>query len=136
MKEDAPTTHQEVQAYEGQSRTYIPPSASTSTTPKGIIKSKPKMDKLVIKIWQQKPESEAFHLTTTLDDTSIDDSPVQPAGKKIKLVFLDSTGEQESGQSNGQAPVKTPNDNIEEEHDPAPNSPANSSISSLHASNF
>ena len=97
------------------------------------------MEKLVSNVWQQKPTTrEALHATTKLDEISTDDSTVQSANNILKVVYLDSTGDQDSGQANDQLAVETfvPSGIIEEEHDPAPSSPAKSSISGLLTSNF
>ena len=45
-----------------------------ATLPKSIMKSKPKIDKIVTKIWQR-PNHEQ---TVTIDESSTDDFPVQP----------------------------------------------------------
>ena len=72
---------------------------------------------------------------------------MQPA-KKIEVVCLESTEEQVLEPGNEGSTDKTDNnanvsapadmnlDSVEEEHDPAPTSPAKSSISSLHANVF
>ena len=67
------------------------PSCSYSTPiepePKGIIKSTPRMDRIVNKIWKQ-PNHEDV---TTLDDSSTEDFPVQPSIKQIEVEYLDSS---------------------------------------------
>ena len=52
-----------------------------SPTPKGIMKLTPKMDKLVNNFWQQKTGHGVVEATFTLNDTSTDESQVQPAAK-------------------------------------------------------
>ena len=130
MNDDAPTTQQDVRTYERPSCSYNSPRAPNSPTPKGVVQSTHKMDKLVSKICLEKPEREALHATTTLP-------PLIPRYNPLtKMSFLGSTGEWESGQANDHVPVKTfePIDKIEEEHDPSPTSTAKSSLSSLKAS--
>ena len=58
------------------------------------MKSTPKMDKLVDKIWKQPNHEEVI----TLGDSSNEDFHVQPPIKKIEAVFLDSS---ESTQNTG-----------------------------------
>ena len=107
--------------------------------------STPSMDKIVNKIWRH-PNHENV---TTLDDSSTEDFPVQPPIKQIEVVYLDSsesthnTGNQII-QDNDETPAiiqeemtaDIPPANTDEQHAPPSTSPAKSSISSLHASNF
>ena len=80
----------------------------------------------------------------TIEDTSTEDSPGQPA-EKIEVINLESTDEAKRADfniSNDQAieseNASTPADTqiTEEEHDPAITSLAKNSISDLHASDF
>ena len=120
-------------------------STHIETQPKGIMKSTPRMDKLVNKIRKQ-PNHEDV---TILIGSSTEDFPVQPPINQIEVVYLDSsegtnnTGNQNT-QDNETTPAIIPQDmtagnppvNTEEEHAPQSTSPAKSSISSLHTSDF
>ena len=65
------------------SSSYSPPAR---TLPQGIMKSTPKLDKLVEKIWSQ-----PNHESTGLEVSSTEDFPIQPPIKKVEVVYLDST---------------------------------------------
>ena len=62
---------------------YPPP---VQNRPQGIMKSTPRLDKIVKKIWNQ-PSNES----TTLDNSSADDFPIQPPIRQIEVVYLDTT---------------------------------------------
>ena len=134
------------------------------------MKSTPKWDKLVEKIWSQ-----PNHESTGLEMSSTEDFPIQPPIKKVEVVYLDSTTSEiantadttiitisEDNSENildKQAPINDhPNANDhqvlntndtsvtndlatttpanDEEHKSPSTSPAKSSISSLHTSDF
>ena len=54
--------------------------------PQGILESTPRLDKIVNKIWNQ-----PNHESTTLDNSSADDFPIQPPIRQIEVVYLDTT---------------------------------------------
>ena len=83
---DKEEPHQATKEPSQPSCSYTP---STEPLPKGIMKSTPKMDLIVSKIWQQ-PNHEQI-TTTTIEDSSTEDYPVQPPIKKIEVVYLDSS---------------------------------------------
>ena len=116
----------------------------------GIMKSAPKVDKVMNKMWKRQqsvedtPPNQRNITVVTIEDTSTEDSPDQPT-KHIEIINLESQDEQiraETNISNEQAheveSASTPTDaqSSEEEHDLATTSPAKSSISDLHASDF
>ena len=146
------------------------PSCSYSPTvqkrSQGIMKSTPKLDKIVNKIWNQ-----PNHEGTTLDNSSTDDFPIQPPILQIEVVYLDSTTSnnadvpvvdisEDTTANNPEVPRVEPPENIppisnnelpmddsskdiqeeppihEEEHKTPATSPAKSSISSIHMSDF
>ena len=121
-----------MQPHEGPSISYNCSSMPTSSTPKNNVKPTPNMNKVVVKIWQKTRRNGR-------NDYS---------GCYIRRRFPDTTRQKEhivrqhqrrkSSQANdwGNVEIFAPGDNIEEEHDLALFSPAKSSISSLHASNF
>ena len=61
-------------------------SAPVQKRPKGIMKSTPRLDKIVNKIWNQ-----PNHESKTLDKSSADDFPIQPPIRQIEVVYLDTT---------------------------------------------
>ena len=69
MNDDVPNTEKDFHSNEGPSCSYQTPSTSMSQAPYCIMKSTPKKDKLVDKIWQQKPDHVVVQTTFTLDDT-------------------------------------------------------------------
>ena len=70
--------------------------------PKSIMKSTPRMEKIIDKIWKQPNHEEVI----TLVDSSTEDFPIQPPIRQIEVVFLDSsentqnTGTQDGTQDN------------------------------------
>ena len=62
---------------------YSPP---VQKRPQGIMKSTPRLDENVDKIWNQ-PNQES----TALDNSSADDFPTQPPIRQIEVVYLDTT---------------------------------------------
>ena len=118
MKDEQQTPQQKDTSADGPSCSFTPPITKTSTKPTDIMKSTSKIDKRVKKIWQQKPDHEALQATTTLDDSSTEDYPVQPPIKKVELVYLDSTestentGEQDDSQAVNQEPADTTQDEM------------------------
>ena len=50
------------------------------------MKSTPRLDKIVDKIWNQ-----PNHESTALDNSSADDFPIQPPIRQIEVVYLDTT---------------------------------------------
>ena len=117
--------------------------------PKGIMKSTPKVDKIVSNIWKRQlsttvkcPPKDIT--VVTIEDTSTEDSPGNP-GQIIEVVNLESTDDQDRAETNGndvqaQEPQNTSKQvdtqKNYEEHEPAITSPAKSSILDLHASDF
>ena len=69
------------------------------------MKSTPKVDKIVSKMWKrQQPVEETPPIqdntrVLTIEDTSTEDSPGQPA-KKIEVINLESTDEQTRAETN------------------------------------
>ena len=156
MESNEPTNQQQT------SSSFSPPSRKL---PQGIMKSTPKWDKLVEKIWSQ-----PNHESTGLEMSSTEDFPIQPPIKKVEVVYLDSTTSEIANTADTtiitisevnsenildeQAPVNDhPNDHQvqdtndtndvaittpanDEEHKSPSTSPAKSSISSLHTSDF
>ena len=110
------------------------------------MKSSPKIDKIVEKIWKSPGHDEVV----ILGDSSTEDFPVQPPIKQIEVVFLDSsektqnTGTQNETTNQAETPAITgigltsdnPNANTDEEHAPLSTSPTKSSISSIHHNDF
>ena len=103
------------------------------------------MDKIVNKIWKKPNHADV----TTLDDSLTEDFPVQPPIKQIEVAYLDSsesthnTGNQIIQDNDGTPAIiqeemtaDIPPGNTDEEHAPLSTSPAKSSTSSLHASDF
>ena len=119
----------------------------TSSIPKGILKSTPKVDKIVSNIWkrqqantEQPPDKDIT--VVTIEDTSSENSPGKVT-QRPQVINLESTGEpHEQAQTDDvthgpEDIVKQSNiQNAEEEHAQATTSPAKSSISDLHASDF
>ena len=123
---------------------YSPP---IEKRPQGIMKSTPRMDKIVSKIWK-----EPNHEVNTKDDSSTEVFPIQPPIKKIELVYLDTTTSDNT--TNADVPIVEITDDTppaneeeppanneehtasEEEHRTPATSPAKSSTSSIHASDF
>ena len=123
---------------------YSPP---IEKRPQGIMKFTPRMDKIVSKIWKQ-----PNHEVTTKDDSATEDFPIQPPIKKIEAVYLDTTTSDNT--RNPDVPIVEITDDTppaneeeppvnkeespanEEEHRKPGTSPAKSSISSIHASDF
>ena len=66
------------------------PSCSYSSPvhkrPQGIMKSTPRLDKILDRIWNQ-----PHHESTTLDNSSADDFPIQPPIRSVEVVYLDTT---------------------------------------------
>ena len=62
---------------------YSPP---VQNRPQGIMKSTPRLDKIVTKIWNQ-----PNHESTTLENRSADDFPIEPPIRQIEVVYLDTT---------------------------------------------
>ena len=62
---------------------YSPP---VQNRPQGIMKSTPRLDKIVTKNWNR-PNYES----ATLDNSSADDFPIQPPIRQIEVVYLDTT---------------------------------------------
>ena len=136
------------------------------------MKSTPKWDKLVEKIWSQ-----PNHESTGLEMSSTEDFPIQPPIKKVEVVYLDSTTSeiantadttiitisednsenimdepatepasvndhpndhqvQNTNDTNDTNDIATTMPANDEEHKSPSTSPAKSSISSLHTSDF
>ena len=74
---------------------YSPP---VQKFPQGIMKSTPKIDKIVVKIWNQ-----PNHGNTDIDNSSVDDFPIQPPIKQIEVVYLDSTTSENT--NNAEIPI-------------------------------
>ena len=66
--------------------------------PQGIMKSTPRIDKIVNKIWSQ-----PSHERITIDNSSADDFPIQPPIRKIEVVYLDTTTSENT--TNADVPV-------------------------------
>ena len=122
---------------------YSPP---IEKRPQGIMKSTPRMDKIVSKIRKQ-----PTHEVIIKDDSSTEDFPIQPPIKKIEVVYLDTTTSDNT--TNPDVPIVEITDDTppaneeppanneeppanEEEHRTPATSPAKSSMSSIHASDF
>ena len=119
----------------------------TSSIPKGIMKSTPKVGKIVSNIWkrqqantEQSPDKDIT--VVTIEDTSPENSPGKVT-QRPQVINLESTDKpHEQAQANDV--IQDPEDigkqsnihNAEEEHTQATTSPAKSSISDLHASDF
>ena len=129
---------------------YTVHNSPTVGQQKGIMKSNPKVDKIVSKMWKRQqpmedtPPTQNNMRVLTIEDTSTEDSPGQPA-KKIEAINLESTEEQtrvetniRNDEANETLNASTPSNtqNTEEEHKPAITSPAKCSISDLHARDF
>ena len=147
------------------SGSYSPP---VQQRPQGIMKSTPRLDKIVDKIWNQ-----PNHESTALDNSSADDFPIQPPIRQTEVVYLHKTTSKNN--TNADVPIvelvedtpadhpdvpmvelteDTPPPNAElpkdespkeaqeeppvhdEEHKTPATSPAKSSISSIHTSDF
>ena len=144
---------------------YPPP---VKKRPQGKMKSTPRLDKIVNKIWNQ-PNHER-----TLDNSSADDFPIQPPIRQIEVVYLDTTTSDNTTNAdvpvvdlieditanhpdvpmvelpedippinNDELPMDETSKEIqeeppihEEEHKTPAMSPAKSSISSIHMSDF
>ena len=120
---------------------------TTPAVPKGIMKSTPKVDKIVSNIWKRQQEKEKQSpdkdiTVVTIEDTSSEISP----GKVTQIpevIHLESTDEPHDNTQTDDV-IDGPEDivpasnsqNAEEEHIQATTSPAKSSISDLHASDF
>ena len=115
--------------------------------PKGIMKSTPMVDKIVSNIWKRQQSSTDQSPTkditiVTIEDTSTKESPGKQ--KQTIEVNLESTDEPEQLQANDNIVQEQESQNASqqvdfhniEEHTPATTSPAKSSISDLHASDF
>ena len=163
MESNDPTNQQQT------SSPYSPPSRKL---PQGIMKSTPKWDKLVEKIWSQ-----PNHESTGLEMSSKEDFPIQPPIKKVEVVYLDPTTSeiantadttiitisednsenimdepatepasvndhpndhhvQNTNDTNDTNDIATTTPANDEEHKSPSTSPAKSSISSLHTSDF
>ena len=133
------------------------------------MKSTPRLDKIVNKIWNQ-----PNHESTTLDNSSADNFPIQPTIRQIEVVYLDTTTPDNTTNAdvpmvdliedttanhpdkpmvelpediplinNDELPMDETSKEIqeeppihEEEHKTPATSPAKSSISSMHISDF
>ena len=131
---------------------YTLPNLPDVVQPKGIMKSIRKVDKNVNKISKRQqpvedtPQTQDNMTVVTIEDTSTDDSPGQPA-MKIEIINLKSTdeqtklendprNEQTENPENASTLANAHTEHTEKEHDPATTSSAKSSISDLHASDF
>ena len=65
------------------SSSYSPP---VQKRPQGIMKSTPRLDKIVNRIWNQ-----PNHESTSLGNSSADGFPIQPPIRPIEVVYLDTT---------------------------------------------
>ena len=136
------------------SKSAAEPSCSFTLNPevnelKRIMKSTPKVNKIVSNIWKRQhsiaEQTPTKDITVvTIEDTSTEDSPGDPT-QMIQVVNLESTEEQEKTDTNvNNEQVQEPDttskqvdtQNTDEEHDPAITSSAKSSISDLQASDF
>ena len=70
-------------------------STPARTFPQGIMKSTPKWDKIVDKIWSQ-----PNHESTGLEMSSTEDFPIQQPIKKDEVVYLDSTTSENANTAN------------------------------------
>ena len=121
---------------------YTLPSSPDVLQTKGIMKSTPKVDKILNKIWKNNnlqrrklltfPPNRENISVVTIEHTSKDGFPGQPT-KKLQVINRESTEEQtnpgnddntEQANNHEQAPADTNIENIEEEHNPATTSPA------------
>ena len=145
---------------------YSPP---VQKRPQGIMKSTPRLDKIVDKIWNQ-----PNHERTTFDNSSADDFPIQPPIRQIEVVNLDTTTSdnttnadvhvvdliEDNTTNHPDVPMVEMSEDIppinndelpmdeapkeiqeeppihEQEHKTPASSPAKSSISSIHISDF
>ena len=120
----------------------------TSSIPKGIMKSTPKVDKIVSNVWKrqqantEQPPDKDITVVTTIEDTSSENSPGKVT-QRPQVINLEST-DQPHEQAQNDDVIHGPKDivkqsnikNAEEEHTQATTSPAKSSISDFHASDF
>ena len=142
--------NEQTQTTTGNSQSHDFPSHSSCSysPPKCTMKSTPRLEKIIDKIWKQPSYEEVI----TLGDSSTEDFPIQPPIRQIEVVFLDSsqnmqnTGTQDNdGVQNidgspaaiqEEITADMPPVNTDEEHAPTSASPAKSSISSIHPNDF
>ena len=75
----------------------------------GIMKSTPRLDKIVNDIWSQ-----PSHERITIDNSSADDFPIQPPIRKIEVVYLDTTTSENT--TNADVPVAIPVEETTAQH--------------------
>ena len=79
----------------------------------GIMKSTPRLDKIVNNIWSQ-----PSHERITIDNSSADDFPIQPPIRKIEVVYLDTTTSENT--TNADVPVANPAEETTAQHSDIP----------------
>ena len=158
--------NEQTQTTTGNSQSHDFPSHSSCSCspPEGTMKSTPRLEKIIDKIWKQPSHEEVINL----GDSSTEDFPIHSPIRQIDVVFLDSsentqnTGTQDKDvtqDNDGTHEVDETTDNdgvqnidgspaaIQEEitadmppvntdEEPASASPAKSSISSIHLNDF
>ena len=89
---------------------YSPP---LQQRPQGIMKSTPRLNKIVDKIWNQQD-----HESTALDNSSADNFPIQPPIRQIEVVYLDTTTSENN--TNADAPIVELTEDTPAEHPDVP----------------